>query len=266
MTLPRRGLRRRVNTAEAVADVLRERILAGDDGMLPTQDEMMAEFDVSKAAVREACRILETEGLLSIRRGNVGGAAVHEPTPTNVAYSLSLVLNARRVALADVRATIGEIEPLCAGLCAGRRDRKRAVLPSLRAAHADTIAALAAGDGTAAALTARAWHEALVRGCGLETMAVIGGALEDVWSSHIRAGLASTRERSLSPDPVTSQTVVDDHARVIDLIAAGDVAGATAAAADHLRHEPRIHARADVASVDVRAQIVRDHLFSNPGA
>ena len=117
-------LRRRLSSAEAVADVLRERILEGADGMLPTQDELMAEFDVSKAAVREACRILETEGLLSIRRGNVGGAAMHQPTPTNVAYSLSLVLDARGVALADVRATVGEIEPLCAGLCAARRDRE----------------------------------------------------------------------------------------------------------------------------------------------
>ena len=254
-----------MSTAEAVADVLRERILGGDvdaSGMLATQDELVAEFAVSKAAIREACRILETEGLLSIRRGNVGGAAVHVPTPTNVAYSLSLVLDARGVDLADVRATIGQIEPLCAGLCAGRADRERAVLPALRAAQAALVEHLDAGDGSAAAVAARDWHEALVRGCGLGTLAVIGGALEDVWSSHIHAGLTTTRARRLSPDPTTSRSVVDDHAHVIELIAAGDVAGARAAAADHLHREPRIHAEGgDVTALDVRAQIVRDHLF-----
>ena len=42
--------------------------------LLPKQEDLTDEFGVSKAAIREACRILETEGLLSVRRGNVGGA------------------------------------------------------------------------------------------------------------------------------------------------------------------------------------------------
>lgn len=245
--------------------MLRERILSaavGDDGVLPTQEHLMAEFDVSKAAIREACRILETEGLLNIRRGNVGGATVHRPSPTHVAYSLSLVLQARRVDLADVRSTIGEIEPVCAGLCAGRPDRDDAVLPALRDAQARLERSLDAGDGAAAAIAARAWHEALARHCGLDTLAVLAGALEDIWSSHIRAGLTTTVERGAAPDPVTSRAVVDDHARINELIAAGDVAGATQAAAHHLRGRPRIHAEGgDVAASEVCAGIVRDHLF-----
>ena len=63
-----------------------------------------------------------------------------------------------------------------------------------------------------------------------------------------------------------SRSVVDDLARIVDLIAAGDVTGATDAAAAHLHHQPRIHAASDVAAVDVRAQIVRNHFFTNPGA
>ncbi len=35
---------------------------------------------MSLPAVREAMRILETEGLVEARRGNVGGAIVHLPT------------------------------------------------------------------------------------------------------------------------------------------------------------------------------------------
>jgi GntR family transcriptional regulator, transcriptional repressor for pyruvate dehydrogenase complex len=35
---------------------------------------------VSKPSLREALRILEAEGLLSVQRGNVGGAIVRAPT------------------------------------------------------------------------------------------------------------------------------------------------------------------------------------------
>jgi len=68
--------RRRYSPAEAVADRLRDRILSGEvpnGGMLPKLEDLTEEFRVSKASLREACRILETEGLLSVLRGNVGG-------------------------------------------------------------------------------------------------------------------------------------------------------------------------------------------------
>lgn len=258
-------LRRRRNAAEDVADVLRDRILSGivpAGERLPTQDQLVAEFDVSKAVVREACRILETEGLLNINRGNVGGATVHVPTTTNVAYTLSQVLHSRRVDLGDVRETIGELEPLCAGLCAGRADRARTVLPTLDAAHERLATSVRRGDGAAAASAARDWHEALARLCGLDTLAIVAGALEDVWSSHIREGLAVSEARGWAPDPALSASVVDDHAHVNDLIRAGDVEGASRAAAVHLRGRPRIHAEGgDVTQRDVRAGVVREQLF-----
>ena len=37
----------------------------------------------------EAMRILETEGLISVRRGNVGGAVVHLPTPDTYVLTFS---------------------------------------------------------------------------------------------------------------------------------------------------------------------------------
>jgi DNA-binding FadR family transcriptional regulator len=259
------GLRRRLNSAEHVADVLRARILSGDipdGGRLPTQDHLMAAFDVPKATIREASRILETEGLLNVRRGNVGGASVHAPTSTNVAYTLSQVLHARGAALADVRATIEAIEPVCASFCASRPDREDAVLPVLTAAQDRLEASLAAGDGRGAALAARDWHEALTRLCGLDALAVMAGALEDVWSSHVRAGLAETEARGLPPDPAMSRSVVDDHARINELIRSGDAEGAARAAAAHLHERPRIHADGgDLAALDVRADVVRDELF-----
>src|SRR5579859_622143 len=92
--------RRRVGHAEAVSDQLRRRILSGElrEGeLLPKQESLVDEYRVSKAALRDALRILDTEGLISVRRGNVGGAVVHIPQPESAAYTLSLVLQARQV-------------------------------------------------------------------------------------------------------------------------------------------------------------------------
>ena len=114
-------IRRRFGVAEAVADRLRQRILSGDDyadGMLPKLEDLTAEFGVSTAAMREACRILQTEGLISVIRGNTGGAVVHRPTAGNVAYTVGLVLQSRGVKMPDVAAAIERFEPLCAELCA----------------------------------------------------------------------------------------------------------------------------------------------------
>jgi len=93
--------------AESVADELRVRILTGDgpdDYRLPTQDQLVREFGVSYPSVREAIRILETEGLVTVRRGNVGGAEVHRPDESSAAYHLGLALQARRVPLGDLAA------------------------------------------------------------------------------------------------------------------------------------------------------------------
>ena len=128
----------KVGVADDVADQLRRRVLSGDvqDGeMLPKQEELAEIYGVSKIALREALRILETEGLLEVRRGNVGGAVVHIPQPDAASYTLGLVLQARHVPFSEVGTALTHLEPVCAGLCAARKDRRRTVLPALRTAQ-----------------------------------------------------------------------------------------------------------------------------------
>ena len=92
------------------------------------------EFPVSKPSLREAMRILEAEGLLRVRRGKLGGAVVRRPNAANVAYTVGLVLGSQEVGLSDVGNALLQVEPACAGLCAQRADRGRAVVPQLRQA------------------------------------------------------------------------------------------------------------------------------------
>ena len=65
-------------TAELVATQLRNQIVRGDlreGDALPPEAALMAQFGVSRPTLREAFRVLESEALISVRRGARGGAA-----------------------------------------------------------------------------------------------------------------------------------------------------------------------------------------------
>ena len=92
-------------TAEIVADELRRQIIDGelsDGDLLPRQEVLVDQFNVSLVSLREALRILENEGLVSVRRGNRGGAVVHAPAKASAAYMIGLLLQSDTVPLADL--------------------------------------------------------------------------------------------------------------------------------------------------------------------
>src|SRR5665213_1774964 len=105
MKAPRQFQLKQPRLAELIAVNLRDRILASefaDGASLPKQEDLLDEFGVSPPSIREALRILETEGLVTVQRGNVGGAIVLQPKVEKVAYMLALVMQASAVSLGDV--------------------------------------------------------------------------------------------------------------------------------------------------------------------
>jgi GntR family transcriptional repressor for pyruvate dehydrogenase complex len=223
--------------AEWVADELRTRILDGrlpDGASLPKQDELVEEFGVSKPSTREAFRILETEGLITVRRGSIGGSVVHVPRAESVAYMLSLVLQSRSARLADVGQALREVEPLCASLCANRTDRRRTVIPMLRREHRRLAKAIDSDDQTEAVPASRAFHETLVASCGNQTMIAIAGALEGLWSAHEQAWATEAVMRGEFPDPDLRRKALDEHENLLILIEQGDADGAALVARRHL--------------------------------
>ena len=168
---------RQPRLAELVAGALRDEILSGqlgDGDTLPRQEDLLASFGVSPPAVREALRILETEGLIRVRRGNVGGAVVRTPSAEGVAYMVGLVLQLRHTSLADVGDALRDMEPVCTALCARRKDRRRTVVPVLRALVDEQRRALP--DTIAFNQASRRFHEALVAHCGSDTLTVVVGS------------------------------------------------------------------------------------------
>ena len=217
----RNGARRRraPRMAEIVADALREDILAGRLTEVPRLEDLVTTYDVGPPAAREAMRILETEGLISVRRGNVGGADVHLPTTDRVAYMLSLVLQTSDTDLSDVAGALRELEPLCARLCAERKDRRRTVVPRLRALVKEQARLL--GDVQATLKVVDEFHGALVQGCGNETLIQVVGALEHIWwAGHAEEVYG---DEAVAPaEPEVWQAALRAHERIVEAIAAGD--------------------------------------------
>jgi GntR family transcriptional regulator, transcriptional repressor for pyruvate dehydrogenase complex len=221
--------------ADVVADRLRSRILSGelpDGSMLPTQNELLEEFRVSSPSVREALRILETEGLVTVQRGKFGGAVVHEPRADKAAYMLAMVLEHKHTALDDVSRAIGRLEPSCAAACAERPDRDEAVLPGLDATIADAEAAVDAPEAFAHA--ARTFHERLVSSCGNETLILIVGAAETIWSGQVRGQPDTGRRTAVIAERADRVRALDEHRALCEAIRAGDAALAERLDREHL--------------------------------
>ncbi|WP_072801628.1 FadR/GntR family transcriptional regulator [Rhodococcoides yunnanense] len=223
--------------AELVAAQLRKRIIGGDlhDGdELPREADLVEEFSVSRPSLREAVRILETEGLLRIRRGKLGGAVVQAPTSESAAYHLGLTLQSRAATVADVAAAREILEPMCAGLVAG-------LVGPARQDAIDTLDALVDDNtveiGKSYEFTSCAlqFHKAIVELCGNTSISIVTSALESVWSSQERQWAVRRSAGGNYPDARYQRGVVKAHRRVVSLIAAGDALGAIEAMREHLQ-------------------------------
>src|SRR5262249_9163051 len=63
---------------------------------LPAEAEMIADYAVGRAALREALRLLETQGVIPLRRGPGGGPFVAEVTARDFAEPMALHLEIAR--------------------------------------------------------------------------------------------------------------------------------------------------------------------------
>src|SRR3954452_14002877 len=133
--------------AEVVSQRLRRRIVRGElseGDVLPPESELMTEFSVSRRPLREAFRVLESEGLLTVRRGVYGGAVVQIPNGDIAAGYASLVLEFRGTTLRDLLDALLVIESGCAALLARRSTP--ADIARLRDAHASAPASVSDGN------------------------------------------------------------------------------------------------------------------------
>jgi GntR family transcriptional regulator, transcriptional repressor for pyruvate dehydrogenase complex len=204
---------------QQIADELRGLIVSGElseGDSLGHEPDLVERFGVSRPSLREALRILEAEGLITVVRGVRGGVVVHEPDQRMTARTAALVLQARNVSLADVFDARRLIEPVAAREVASSRSRKSAA-NELRGLIDDQEAAM--GDPEAFGRANAQFHERLVELAGNETLSIVAEMLNEIVA---RAVTAVSRTAEGGDSQSTRRRGIRSQRVLTDLIEAGD--------------------------------------------
>lgn len=217
--------------AELVSQRLRRQIvhgelLAGD--ALPSEAALMAQFGVSRPTLREAFRVLEAEGLISVRRGAHGGARVQVPNGAMAARYAGLVLEHRGTTLADVYGARNIIEPACAALLARRGTA--AECGQLRAALEASQARL--GEPHALIRLHNEFHALVVSLAGNQTMTVLDSMVRHIIDLSSYAHIAA--DAGTPAYMRATRRGHRAHEKLVDLIEAGDADAAQALWTTHV--------------------------------
>ena len=217
---------------QQIADELRALIVSGklvEGDSLGREPELVERFGVSRPSLREALRILEAEGLITVVRGVYGGVVVHEPDQRMTARTASLVLRARNVSLADVFEARSLLEPIAARSIAATRTGRRAAVAELNALIDKEEAAIE--DPEEFGVANAAFHARLVSLGGNQTLAIVSEMLDEI---VVRAVTAVSRTDDATGSLSTRRRGLRSQRRLVELIEAGDAAAAEEHWRDHM--------------------------------
>jgi DNA-binding FadR family transcriptional regulator len=216
------------NLRQELASILSEEVVSGrlaPGSRLPTEQELMASFGVSRTVVREAIAALRSEGLLESRQG-VGVFVARDVLRRPFRIDPERLKEpAEVVKLMEMRRAI-EVES--AGLAAERRGA--AGLKKIRSALQAIQATLRRGE--TAIEPDFAFHSAIAEATGNEYCVSLLGFLGRFIIRH-----QSLRIETL-PDGAREghlEVVQNEHRRIYEAIARGDAEAAREAMRRHLR-------------------------------
>lgn len=126
--VPARPPRRSTKLSELVAREIVHDIAARGlppQSMLPPESVMLEHYGVGRASLREALRVLEVQGLISIKPGPGGGPVVSGVDSRHFGKMTTLYLHVAGATFGDVLQARMVIEPVMVRLAAERRDAEQ---------------------------------------------------------------------------------------------------------------------------------------------
>jgi GntR family transcriptional regulator, transcriptional repressor for pyruvate dehydrogenase complex len=221
---------RPLKTGEMIAAYLRGKIVRGElaeGDCLPSEVELMRQFDVSRPTLREAFRILETESLIELRRG-ARGARIIAPSVEVAARYVGLLMQTSGTTVSDVYEARSLLEPVAAGLLASRSTPQD--LADLSACADDLEHLIESGqppaDVAAWIRRSQRFHDLLMERAGNKTLALQSLVLREVVDTHL---LLASRQPGMVALPASAfARVVRSYRKLIALVEARDAAGAEA--------------------------------------
>lgn len=209
---------------ETLATAIREQILSGIFGpgdMLPNERELVSQSGLSRGSVREAMRILETQGLISTSVGRNQGRRAIAPSQKVVQNSIDFFIRGQRVSFASLMETFETLAPsICALAAANRTPADQAILLEAQDNLKITLGAKRFVEAN------HQWHIAISRASHNHLLsAIYEGLSSNLTDPHVD-GFTSKDIR------ITVRHAVD---RIQDSILAGDVEAARRKMLSHVR-------------------------------
>jgi len=102
--------------------IIQKKIKSGDK--LPSERQMMGQFETSRVTVREALKTLEYSGLLEIKRGTQGGAFVRDPDVKFVNSFLQDMFSMGNIKIFDLTEARMAVEPFSVKVAIERIDEE----------------------------------------------------------------------------------------------------------------------------------------------
>ena len=208
----------------SIADQIRAAIVGGKlakGERLPPERELAEQFGVSRVTVRDALRALEAMGLIEVRVGARGGAFVTVPSGSVVGQTMSDMMLMQALSPADIVEARLVVELGTVTLVASRAtDEELAMLRALQLRAEEAL-----GAGTYTRELSWEFHSLLAATAGNRALEGITHSFRNTLSMHpIRA-----REGKAA-----HAVTVQEHARILECLAARDAASARAEIARHL--------------------------------
>ncbi len=210
--------------SEEVLSQLKEAILTGRfkaGDKLPSERELTSEFQVSRAAVREALRTLELSGFVITRQGPSGGAFVTELSFERVGDAFLDLFLANKLSIPELTQVRSYIEPEVARLAALNITPDTATILD----EAEKAEHLPATSDVERMQKFTEVHHVLAEICGNHFFEVM-----------VKSLMKLTGEIVLAVDPDhESLHGAGEHQAIVGAVIAGDSAGAYSAMATHLK-------------------------------
>ncbi len=226
--------------AELVAQNLRGRIVRGElkEGeTLDQEAKLLEQFGVSRPTLREAIRILESEGLISVSRGMRGGAIVHRPQQRIAARHFGFVLQSNGASFADLFKARILIEPAAVREVTERRSI--VAVPILK----EIVERIQLGisDDREFASGSAEFHRVLIEMAGIETLTLMMGVINEILPCYITHVAVSSGETiDNMPGKIRAQKAKQ---KLIRLITSRDGAAAESFWCEHLTAAERVMRR-----------------------
>ena len=198
-----------------------------------TEQELAAEFGVSRPTLREALRLLAGSHLIRASRGPRGGIFVastpNEGMSRNLSESIATMLETQSVSLGELVEARSQLEVPLAGLAAERATDE--TILRLEAAIADQEGRHPASDGFR--LADACFHRTIAATAGNELLRAFASWTLDVLQPSLIEKIG---------DAIDGELIIGQHREILRAIRRGQPVGASRAMGRHLEYLARARA------------------------